>query len=279
MHDVFVIGGLVLDLAEKFNKYPEEGEEVFSSSFSSVIGGTAYNVAQSLLFNGISPLVSAYIGDDLIGELIEDALESKGINTHLIKTKEKGTGIVFSVLTPDDRTMFTYRGADEEFAFTEEMVEIARSSKITYISSYVLMGKATLNDVIEFIDKIRPYTKIFFSVAKGVLDTRIEWVSELLSHIDIMCMNEEEYGILRSHIYKVDIPIVVTLGPKGAKYVESGYIVDSPQKENVKGGRFTGAGDAFCGGFISAMLKGFSLEKALSLGNSTSLSWILYKFG
>ena len=277
MYDVFVVGGLVLDLYGEFDIYPKEGEEVFSPSFSSGIGGTSYNVSRALVFNGHTPLLSAYIGDDLIGNLLKNGLEKRGIKTHLIVKNGIGTGTVFSVLTPHDRTMFTYRGADSLFSFTKEMVELAKGAQITYISSYVFMGKDDISHIKRFIEEVNPYTTIFLSVAKGVLNVRFDWFLEIEDMVDLIFMNEDEH-ILLSPYLSSSTPRVVTMGKRGVRYVKGDKEIFVPQKREITRGRFTGAGDAFCGGFISGVLKDLSIEGALELGNDTSLSWILYEF-
>ncbi len=278
MYDVYVIGGLVLDLSEEFDRYPKEGEEVFSPSFSSVIGGTAYNVSQGFLYNGISPILSAYIGDDFIGDMLSEGLKQRHIETHLVRVEGVGTGVVFSVLTPNDRTMFTYRGADSLFSLTEDMVNIAKKSKITCISSYIFMGKDSVEKIRNFFQKIKGDTKIALSVAKGVLDTRFSWVVSILDDVDILFANHDEYLKLSAHI-KPDQEVVVTMGREGAKYIRGRETIFCNQTEKVEKGRFTGAGDVFCAGFLSGQLKGLSYKDSLFLGNATSLSWIRYRFG
>ncbi len=277
MHDVLVIGGLVLDLNEEFDRYPDEGEEVFSPSLSSGIGGTAYNVSRSIQYNRLSPLLVAYVGDDPIGELLERALFHRGIDAYLLKVPGVGTGTVFSVLTPHDRTMFTYRGADSLFSFTEEMVRLARESKAVYISAYTLMGKDDISDVIAFIDKVRGYTTIYFSVAKGVMDKRFSWVCEVAEHVNSICMSKEEYMAIRDYIPN-SVEKVITLGKNGAKCIIGDREFFSPQEKVVERGKLTGAGDAFCGGYIAGRVKGLSIEESLNLGNKTAFSWITHKF-
>ncbi len=276
-HDVFVIGGLVLDLCEEFDRYPQEGEEVFSPSLASGIGGTAYNVARTIKHHDLSPLLVAYIGSDPIGKLLQSALSERGIKTHFIVKEGVGTGTVFSVLTPHDRTMFTYRGADSLFSFTEEMVEFAKVSRITYISSYTLMGKDNLEEILGFLKRIRPFTTVFFSVARGVVDVRLDWIKEIARYVDSICMNEEEYMLLGEFLPE-SLPKIVTQGRKGAEYIKRDERIFIPQREEVTKGRFTGAGDAFCGGFIAGIVKGLSIEEVLEGANNTALSWIKGEF-
>ncbi len=278
MHDVYVIGGLVLDLYEEFDRYPEEGEEVFSPSFSSVIGGTAYNISQGFLRNGITPILSAYIGDDFIGEMLSKGLKQREIDTYLVKVRGVGTGVVFSVLTPNDRTMFTYRGADSLFSLTDEMIDIAKTSKITCISSYIFMGRDTIEKIHNFFQKIKGNTKIALSVAKGVLDMRFSWIVDVLDDVDIVFANSDEYLEISRYI-KPGQEVIVTMGREGAKYIKGGEALFCNQDEKVERGRFTGAGDLFCAGFLSGRLKGLSPIDSLALGNATSLSWIRYEFG
>ena len=59
--------------------------------------------------------------------------------------------------------------------------------------------------------------------------------------------------------------IVVTDGSKGSTLYLKDNEVFRPSVENVEVTDSTGAGDAFAGCFIAAMLAGFDHEKALSL--------------
>lgn len=278
MPDVSVFGGLTLDMRGEFDDFPDEGGEVFTPAIFSGIGGVSYNIARTLSYLGESSKIIAYVGEDLLSALLTQGLKKRGIDAYLIRKEGVGTATVFSVITPYDRTMFTYRGADSFFSFTDDMADIARDSKITCISSYVFMGEDKTDNLRIFLDRIKNKTRIVFSMAIGVLDTKLSRIIDVLDKFDIIFANESEYDIIGKYI-PPEKEIVVTMGEKGARYIKGNDVIFIPQKDRIEKGRFTGAGDVFCAGFLSGLLRGFSPKDSLILANQTALSWISYKFG
>ena len=119
-----------------------------------------------------------------------------------------------------------------------------------------------------------------------------ELPDELISAVDYLLPNETELNLL-SGVPGTDAPsaeeaarvllkrgakhVIVTLGAKGALIVSPGRVqqIDAYRVDVVD---TTAAGDAFIGGFASALLRGLELDQAVKYGNACG-ALAVTKFG
>ncbi|MGH8911402.1 MAG: PfkB family carbohydrate kinase, partial [Acidimicrobiia bacterium] len=87
--------------------------------------------------------------------------------------------------------------------------------------------------------------------------------AEVLERADLLIMNESERDALSEEIADVHALVVVTLGAAGAKAYRSGHLVAEAQPPPVEVVDTVGAGDAFCGALVTALLSGGSIASAL----------------
>lgn len=222
---------------------------------------------------GLRVVFIGVVGDDIFGNFMLRALESRGIDvSNIIIDKKQKTGLSVNLSRGRDRAVLTYIGAINALKAEQISDELIKKTRHLHIASYFLQ------------DNLRLGVKGLFNKAKklGVstsLDTNWDparkWtgINEVLDVIDILFLNESEVKALSGNEKvktavkmlgkKVDI-IAVKLGPNGAivrKSAETVFIPAFP----VEVIDTIGAGDSFDAGFVYAYLQNWPLERSLKL--------------
>src|ERR1051326_2122204 len=116
MMDVLVAGEIYVDLIlSGFDTWPQPGQESFASEFGREIGGGAAITACGLAGLGMNTGLLGVIGAEDSGWMIE-RLRQRGVDTSLLQVDQtEHTGITVAVSSSEDRSFFTYRGANRRF--------------------------------------------------------------------------------------------------------------------------------------------------------------------
>jgi sugar/nucleoside kinase (ribokinase family) len=256
--DVTVVGEIYIDhVFSGFATWPQPGEEVFTNEYLQEIGGGAANTACGLARLGRSVRLVGAIGS-------HDAPWFRS------RLEEERTGVTVSVSTTEDRSFFTYLGANLRLA--------------ALLLDEAVLEQMKLSRHVHFAMPLDPHIAIHIlpelrsAGCTTSLDVGFQprWLSDPQSLIacratDYFLPNEREASILCGG-ESVDylkfteaegLPRgVLKLGPRGAAMSEEGrrYSIPSP---NVAVVDTTGAGDAFDAGFIDALLDGLGPEDCL----------------
>src|SRR5690606_4225660 len=89
---------------------------------------------------------------------------------------------------------------------------------------------------------------------------------EILNRADVLIMNETERDEMADQIQGTGALVVVTLGPVGARAYRKGRMVAEASPPAVTPIDTDGAGDAFCGAFVTALGQGRSITTSLTWG-------------
>ncbi len=276
---VLLVGDINVDVLQRLPRFPEEGEEKEIESLEIRAGGAAFNVAKVLGRYKITPFIVASIGNDVFGEFLLRECEELNIPTAFIQKKAGRTGMVFSINTQRDRTMFTLRGANKELSDPETVYHIMEKSNLIYFSSYAFIeGKQreTAIRILHHARKLERSTVLSISLL-SIKENRKEIMS-LLDSFDLIFMNEREYeelfdGKEFGTLNLGHAALVVTRGERGAIY-HSKDIVREVDSSTLKEGYLLGAGDAFVGGFIAGLLLHSDVLKGLEVGSKAASDWI-----
>lgn len=231
------------------------------------MGGSAANVASWLAHLGSSVSFHAAV-NYLDSEKIR--LDLSGIDCQLQESK-KPTGSLVALIDGQGRSMLTDRGANEDL----DLGKIdPRGFGIVYLSGYALLGKKT-SEVESFL-KASKEAGALIAIDPGsygfIQDFGVSEYRDLLLGADIAFPNSEEEQLLE---LAGKLPLsVITKGAEGVSAVtKDGLEISSPalSAELVDP---TGAGDAFCAGFLASLatldlanwLETDSIKKALESG-------------
>ena len=276
--DVFAIGELLVDMIS--NDY-----DVNCNSYSKFFGGSPANIVMNIKRLGGNPLISASVGNDNLGKFLINHLEKNGINTNYINEVDYSTSLVLVTKSKDTPLPIFYRSADYHLKYTPEIDSALKDSKFIHFSCWPIsqsnsrliiekaIEEARNNDVLIGFDP-NYHEMIWEKNHDG-----IEYIKSLLSKVDIIKPSEVD----AERIFGPDTPenhvqkfincgaklVIMTLGKDGA--------IVSNGKETIKFETLatevvdtTGAGDAFWGGFYTAITNSYTLLESLNIGFSTS---------
>jgi sugar/nucleoside kinase (ribokinase family) len=262
---IVIIGDALMDNLMFIDRLPGPGEDVKVNRYEKNTGGSAANTAAALAaFDLLVCLVSA-VGDDEDGRTFVKNLESKGVDTSLIK-RQGQTG--FTVTLVDDggeRTMLSSRGASASVPeLTERLQHKIRSADMLFISGYWMQTSQQAEFVIKAAQLCAG--QIAFDPCPVVANADKTQLKELLQNVDIILPNETEYEYLKQEQDISGISCVaVKMGSRGARLLHEGSDYEQPAKQ-VEAVDTTGAGDAFNAGFLAAVIAGEEPQQWLAQG-------------
>ena len=288
MKNIIVVGTTFLDIkgfAE--NTYIPDGRNVGHLEY--VHGGVARNVAEDVANLGHRVTFVSAVDATPLGQDILLHLRHAGVNTSCMCTVERGMGTWLAVC--DDKG--DVAGSVSQRADVSVLLPTLESrgddifSKADAVIMEMDIDGAVVASVIDLADR---HSVPLYGLVSNI-DIALQRPEQLRDTACFIC-NQQEAGVLfdcDTHGYtptamrdlmRARVPamglnaLVVTMGADGAIYADrEGNTAYSPAQA-VTVVDTTGAGDAFCSGFASALTDGKSVTDALSLGNRAAASVI-----
>jgi sugar/nucleoside kinase (ribokinase family) len=249
VNKILVIGDVIEDLIV----IPEESIRPNTDTKAQIqksMGGQAANVASWIAHNDADASFVGCVGSTDLVKLEQD-LRAQGIESRL-QSSSKPTGSLVVLVDGQSRSMLTDRGANKDLDLTK--ID-PTGFEVVYVSGYSLLGRSQ-EEVSAFAAKVKS-TGTLLAIDPGsygfINDHGVESFRELMKLADIAFPNQEEEDLLGLS-GKVRLN-VVTSGHLGAKAFlgDGGLIEVASISSNLVDP--TGAGDAFCGGFLAQLVK------------------------
>lgn len=272
MSNVLVIGSLNADLVVKSPRFPQPGETISGDDLQIIPGGKGANQAVATARQGVKTTMVGRVGSDSFGPFLVDNLKSNDVDTSQVLKTDSATGTAIIVVDANGQNSIVLSpGANG-------MVTPADVDSASFSNSGLLLLQLEIPTptVLRAAQRAREHgMQVILNPAPAK-----PLPAELLSNVDILIPNESELALLTGlpvtdsssaevaakEILKQGVKtVIVTLGSKGALLVTATQVkhVDT-YKVNVVD--TTAAGDAFIGGFASAILSGKSLEDSVRYG-------------
>ncbi len=279
MQKILVFGSFVVDLTSRTGRLPQAGETVLGSSFKMGPGGKGSNQAVAAHRAGADLTLVTKVGKDVFGKVAKDFYLSEGMRTDLILEDEEvetGTALIMVDEVGGQNQILVVSGACGHI--TDEDIRKAESA---IRGADILMLQLEINqDAMEKVIEMAAGLGVCVVLNPAPAHPLPE---SLLRKIDVLTPNESEAATL-SGIPVNDTgdakkacgvllgmgvkSVVITMGSRGV-YVSDGTKDEFIPAIRVKAIDTTGAGDAFNGGFITALAEGFDLFDAARFGNAT----------
>jgi sugar/nucleoside kinase (ribokinase family) len=260
-YDVTVIGEIYQDhVFSGFSAWPSPGEEIFTDQYEWELGGGAVTTACALGRLARKVQLIGVAGESDIARM-EARLSDFAINTEGISRSKTRSGVTISISTQQDRSFFTYRGANTELVdrliHDDELRTRIADSRHVHLAFPLTISLA---------EKLLPIITANGATTSLDVGHHVGWLRDeasigVLKAIDYTMPNEKEASMLSgdpdlylSQCRDLGLKIaIVKLGRKGAAmlYNKVEFRVSSPSVHVID---TTGAGDAFNAGFIDALL-------------------------
>jgi ribokinase len=274
--DVVGFGALNVDKLFKVNRLAKAEEESFIEDYAEACGGSAANTAVGLARLGCKVGFIGKVGCDREGDLLIQDFCSEGVNTAGVVRSEQGkSGSVLGFVDKKGaRALYIDSGVNDTIAFEEVKVRYASQAQFLHLTSFV--GEKSLQAQKKLLDAIPDSVKVSFD--PGALYARKGFANlePIIRKTYVLMPNAIELAILTGEInYRKSADIMVGRGVKIVAVKLGGdgcYVTDGRERHliealNVKVVDTTGAGDAFCAGFLYGLLNNKSLHECGRLGN------------
>ncbi len=262
MKKIFIVGSINTDLVISAPYIPKVGETLTGNNFFSAHGGKGANQAVAAARLGGSVVMCGCIGDDGFGKEAIAALQSDGIDTSFIRVvKSTPTGIAIIVVVDGDNRIILDKGANG--CLTEQ--DIDKVLETAQEGDIYLTQLENPIDIIGYGLKKAKEKGMF--VVLNPAPANIE-IKKYLGYCDLITPNETEAELLggkKKLLEKVNT-VLITLGGEGFEIVTN----KGSQKYlcmKITPVDTTAAGDTLCGGLVSMLAAGKTLEDAAKFGS------------
>ena len=278
---VACLGILVADMvARPVAEVPPPGELRLVGEMGLYVGGCAANTASGLARLGIPVGVLGKVGADPLGDFLRGALAADGVDTRgLIVSPETATSATMALVGPSGERAFLHTfGGNGDLRAEEIDLAACGPARILHVGGVGLLPALDGEPLARVCQAAK---------ARGMtvtLDTAWDplgrWQGPLaaLPYVDVFLPSREE----ASHIFGVSEPeaivraarhagaraVVVKLGAEGCHVDAGGPALRLPALSGPVVDT-TGAGDAFCAGFLAGLAQGWGAEAAVRLGIAT----------
>ena len=278
--DVFAIGELLVDMIS--DDYDADNS---CNKYSRYFGGSPANITMNIKRLGGNPIISASVGNDRLGEFLINNLKKNNINTDFINKVNNSTSMVLVTKSKETPLPIFYRSADYNLEYNEDIGSILKNSKIVHFSCWPISQKKSRKVIEKVIEEARKNNVLigfdpnYHEMIWEEGHDGIEYIKNLIGKLDIIKPSEVD----AERIFGPDTPenhvdkfiqcgaklVIMTLGKDGAIVSDGNETIkfETLATEVVD---TTGAGDAFWGGFYTALTSNYPLKEALNIGFATS---------
>ena len=272
MPDILVVGSLNADLVVRTPRFPQPGETISGEDLQVIPGGKGANQAVAAARLGASVSMLGRVGGDNFGDFLLDNLKSNNVDSQLVQRDESSTGTAIIIVDENGQNSIVLSaGANGKVSLSD--VEHASFSTFSLLLLQLEIPTPTVLSAAKLAKENGVQVILNPAPAKELQD-------ELISRADFIIPNETELSLL-TNMEADDVPsvekaakkllergaqnVIVTLGSNGALIVTQD-LIEHIQPFKVAVTDTTAAGDAFIGGFATALLQNKSLEKAVRYG-------------
>jgi len=272
--NVVCFGALNVDKLYRVNRIAREDEHSFITDFVETPGGSAANTAVGLARLGLKVGYIGKVADDNEGKFLLSDFKRENVDTRGVAISRNGiSGIVFGFIDEEgNRALYVAPGVNYSLAFEEINLEYAGNAEFLHFTSFV--GEKPFVAQKKLL-KAASDVKLSFDPGELYARRGLTVMKPFLERCYVVSPNENELKLLTGKDYREGSKILlkegasivaVKLGRRGCYVTDGkeGHLIEPPDVERVD---TTGAGDAFCAGFLYGLIKGKDLYECGRLGN------------
>jgi len=284
---VLVIGGIIVDMIVRSPEHfrVENGKLCFPydtklqiKDFTFDIGGSAHNAAANLSNLGTKTYLFGCVGNEPYGEMALQNLKLYSVDTRFVKKVEGFTGISVVFITNGEKTILTYRGANDFLGKERFSPKILEKVGTVIITSLISPNNVRLMKKV--VDEARKRKiQIIVNPSMSMVHHRPKELKYALRRGDVAIMNGKEAMMITGsknvesalkELKKFGLKtVIVTQDVRGSIVVDGAEIFRVPSFK-VKVADTTGGGDSFTAGFVHAKKKGLSTKEAVRFASAVA---------
>lgn len=243
-------------------------------------GGSVANTVAGFANLGGDAAYIGHVRDDQLGEIFNHDMRSLGVDIRLAPSDQgAATARSYILITPDgQRTMNTYLGSCTELARADVTPDTIGQPGVVLLEGYVWdidEGPALAAEAMRIGRERGAKIALSLSDALCVQRHRAEFESAIKSGVDIVIADEneivellgvEDFNRVRERLAEYDCLFVMTRSEKGSEIVKGSERIEQAATPVDKVVDSTGAGDAYCAGFLYGWTRDRSLAECARLG-------------
>lgn len=275
--DIAVIGSNMVDLISYITRMPAEGETIEAPDFKMGCGGKGANQAVAAAKLGAKVLMLTRVGNDVFADNTIENFRKHGIDTRYILKSEASSGVAPIFVDPESRNaIIIVKGANNLLSPAD--IENAEEDilKCKLIVLQLEIPTETVYAAIRFGQKHN--IPVLLNPAPAQPDLILEQVkscefiipneSELSLLTGMPVDNEDDIKNAAHALHRAGVKnVIVTLGAKGALWIDGQGQERRFAAVTVKAQDSTGAGDAFIGCFSHVYVKTGDIAQAIEAAN------------
>ena len=272
--DVIGFGALNVDKLYKVNMIAREEEESFVTEFKEASGGSAANTIAGLARLGLRTGFIGKVAEDREGKLLLSDFRKEKVDTRgIVVSKEGRSGVVMGYVDQKgERALYVDPGVNDWLDFREINLDYPTHTRFLHLTSFV--GEKPFEAQKQLTNQLSN-VKISFDPGSLYARKSLKSLKPIIQGSHVMLPNENEIRLLTGKDYETGSKLLIRegvtfvaakLGARGC-YVTNGkesHLVEPYEKKVVD---TTGAGDAFCAGFLYGLVRGQNLYECGRLGN------------
>ncbi|MGL4405242.1 MAG: ribokinase [Notoacmeibacter sp.] len=277
---VCVLGIFAADTAYYARRLPNIAETILGSNFKLGAGGKGSNQAIAAAKAGAKVVFISKIGKDAFGDLALKTLESAGVTTRLDVMNDQPTGAAFIFINEvsGENAIIVFAGA----AGTLNAADVEKHrNQIEASSVFVTQLEQPLDAAIRGLEiasasgtitifnpsPFAEFPESIFPLCDYIVPNEVEAAAMVGFEIKFIDDAKLASDIILKKGAKA---VLMTLGSRGSLFHTSAQSIHIPARAFGAVIDTTGAGDAFLGGFASALSQGFEPLAAARFGSVTA---------
>jgi ribokinase len=274
--DVVGFGALNVDKLFRVNRIAAAEEESFIEDYAEACGGSAANTVVGLARLGCKVGFIGKVGRDKEGTLLLADFCKEGVNTNgVIRAKRGKSGSVLGFVNRKGaRALCIDPGVNDTIRLDEKKKEYVSQARFLHLTSFV--GEKSFQTQRKLMGTLPRTVKVSFDPGALYARRGLASLESIMKRAYVLMPNAVELELLTGkadYCRGADLLIgrgvkivAVKLGGEGC------YVTDGRERHLIKAFTVkvvdtTGAGDAFCAGFLYGLLNSKSLYECGRLGN------------
>ena len=272
---IICFGALNIDRLYRVDKIAGRGEERRILGVNEQPGGSAANTAVGLARLGLKVGFIGKVANDREGKILISDLEKEGIDVKGVKVSSSGrSGVVNGYVDQHgERALYVDPGVNDTLTLRDIDLSWVSSARFLHLTSFV--GEKPFEAQIQLVERLPKNVRVSLDPGHLYAIKGLKRLEPIIRRCNILIPNEKELKLLTGKgpeegaetllSYGVSV-VAVKLGHKGC-YVTNGEEKHWLRTFKVKVVDTTGAGDAFCAGFLYGIIKDMSIKDSGILGN------------
>ncbi len=248
---ITVVGSINLDIVASAPHLPAPGETVTGATLARHPGGKGANQALAARRLGAEVALIGRVGDDEMAGAAVALMRSAGVDLADVATDAAApTGVALIAVDPSGENQIVVAAGANHRVTPEQLPARIEGPLIAQLELPIETVEAAVGRATDFVC-------VNLAPAAPVSEA-------LLRRADLIVVNETEAAFYGDALHAGGGRVVVTRGARGATLYQRGVETARATPPQVEAVDATGAGDAFVGAVVVALLDGMAPQEALA---------------